>query len=91
MTYQEAFEQFHTANPLIYAEFRKRATQLLEAGITHYGPNAIMEVIRFQTALRGDGDVFKINDKHTSRYARKLVADDPRFGGFFRLRRLRTI
>lgn len=91
MSYQVDFEEFDAANPEIYRAFREQALALLQAGVKQYGPNAIMEVIRFHTAIRGEGDAFKINDKYTSRYARKLVAEDPRFENFFRLRALRTV
>jgi hypothetical protein len=84
-----AFDEYHRANPQVYTAFRRLALRLLNQGVKHYGAKAIMEVVRFQTTVRGTGDAFKINNNYTSRYARMLMAKDERFAGFFELRSLK--
>jgi len=84
-----AFLDYHHANPQVYAAFRAIAERLYRRGIRHYGAKAIMEVVRYRTAISGN-DSFKINNNFTSRYARQLMAEDGRFVRFFELRTLRS-
>ena len=86
------FQAYHREHPEVYREFRQAAEQLLCRGIRHYGAKAIMEVVRFHRAVSGEGpgEPFKINNNYTSRYARLLQSDDPRFSEFFETRELKT-
>lgn len=88
----ERFAAFDAANPEVYAEFRRIAAQLLNAGREHYSADAIMHVLRFERALRADRPAgeLKLNDHYSSRMARKLMAADPRFEGFFETRTLKS-
>jgi hypothetical protein len=85
----EAFIAYHHANPEVYAAFKQIAERLYRRGVQHYGAKAIMEVVRYRTIVRGD-DGFKVNNNYTSRYARLLMAEDPRFAQFFELRVLKS-
>ena len=85
-----AFIAYHHAHPEVFAAFRTIALRLLQRGVTHYGAKAIIEVVRYQTAIRADGEVLKVNNNFTSRYARLLMAQDSRFASFFELRELRS-
>ena len=89
---QERFERFDQAHPEIYEEFRTIARDLFRRGRSHYGSKAILEVIRYQRMLSGqdEEEAFKINNTYSSRYARKLIDEDERFGWFFELRELRS-
>lgn len=92
LTLDERFQAYHEAHPEVFAAFKRLATDLLRRGRQHYGAGAIFEVIRYEQALRGgvDDDGFKINNDYRSRYARKLIAEDPRFANFFELRKLHS-
>lgn len=85
-----AFIAYHHAHPEIYAAFRTLALRLLQRGVTHYGAKAIFEVLRYETAIRAQGEPLKINNVHVSRYARLLAANDQRFANFFEFRELRS-
>ncbi len=89
---QEQFQRFDALHPEIYEEFRQIALDLLQRGRSHYGSKAILEVIRYHRILSGksETEAFKINNNYSSRYARKLVEEDDRFGAFFELRELRS-
>lgn len=82
----EWFKLYDEANPLIYAQFKHFAYQLLESGRHHGGAKQIMERIRWETAISGR-DQFKINNNYATGYAKKLVAEAPRFEGFFSFRK----
>jgi hypothetical protein len=83
-----AFHAYDERNPDIYAMFKRFAYEALMSGHHHFGAKAVMERVRWETAVRAKGGTFKINNDYTSRYARKLIAEKPEFDGFFRLRRL---
>ena len=89
-TIQKAFDKYHAANPRVWALFVRFALQALDAGCVKYSADAILHRIRWhlsvETASVGDG--FKINNNFSSRYARKLMTEDPRFAQFFETRKL---
>ena len=78
---------FDAANPAVYIEFDKADTRLIETGVRHYGAKAIFEYLRFGTAVRGRGDIFKLNNNYTAYYARKWEENHPEYAGFFSMRR----
>lgn len=92
MSLDERFTAYDEAHPEIYKAFKRLATDLLLRGRQRYGAGAIFEVIRYERALQGgvEDDGFKLNNSMRSRFARKLVAEDPRFDGFFEFRTLRS-
>ncbi len=85
-----AFIAYHHANPHIYAAFRTIALRLYERGVRHYGSKAIMEIVRYETIIRAQTEPLKIDNNHTSRYARLLATNDQRFADFFEFRTLRS-
>ncbi len=84
------FLSYHTANPHVYILFQKYARQMLNAGRKRYSARTIIHRIRWHADLQTSGDPFKMNNNYTSRYARKLMTDDPSFDGFFELRELKS-
>ena len=85
-----AFLDYHAAHPEVWATFRDIAMRLYRRGIRHYGARCIMEVVRYQTAIRAEGEPFKINNNWTPFYARMLMMQDPiRFKDFFAIRESR--
>lgn len=89
---QAKFDEFDRQHPDVYDLFKKFAWQLRNAGRDRGGAKSIMERIRWELATTSspEKDGFKINNNFTSRYARKLIEDDPSFGDFFETRRLST-
>lgn len=82
----DAFVDYHKANPGIYDQFKRFAFELRRAGRDHFGAKAILERIRYETAITGSGE-FKINNNFASCYARLLILDHPEFSEFFETRR----
>lgn len=89
-TIQVRFDEYHREHPEVYGLFKALALRLLNAGRAHYGSDAIIQVIRFEHAIKADAGQFKINDHFSSRYARLLMSEDLRFQGFFELRQLKS-
>jgi len=86
-TEQTMFEAFDEANPKIWELFKKYAHALLRRGITHWSADNILHKIRFETAVKGKGDTFKINNNFSAFYARKFLNMYPACKGFFELRK----
>ena len=88
------FRRYDRDNPDVYREFRAIAERLYERGWRHYGAGAIYEVMRYERALRGydpECPDVGLNNNYRSRYARKLVSEDPgKWAGFFQFRLLRS-
>lgn len=85
-TTEERFAAFHAANPHVYASLRDMALTLKAQGTRQYGMKALFEVLRFNNALRTNGDAFKLNNNYTALYARKLMDEVVGLEGFFETR-----
>lgn len=86
----ERFERFHAANPHVYAALREMAIEMRAQGIRRYSVDALMQVLRWRSALKfGPDGEWKLNDHYTSRYARMLMDQEPSLAGFFSIRALR--
>jgi hypothetical protein len=85
------FEEYHAKNPHVFMAFCKMAYEVRAEGHKRYGAKTIMERLRWESAVRHPGEVYKlsndIKDRCSARYARKLIGLDPGFEGFFRLRK----
>lgn len=79
------FLRYHFDNPHIYDAFRSYALRAIARGYRHWGAKGVFEVIRWESAVRGD-DEFKINNNYTPLYARLFMNEHPEHEGFFRLR-----
>jgi len=88
----QRFAEFDAAHPEVYAAFAMFAAQMRGRGYTHYSADGIMHIVRYHAAVNAerDGGGFKINNNFVALYARKLVAADPSFAGFFAFRIRRT-
>lgn len=80
-----AFLRNHSMHPEIWIEFARLTLSLIANGRTHYGAKAIMEVVRFNTSIRGSGE-FKVNNNHTAFYARVWCLTYPEYETFFETR-----
>jgi len=83
------FNEFDRENPHIYEVFKNYTRQVFESGKKHYGAKAIFERIRWHFSIEKRGD-FKVNNSYISRYARKLIAEQPQFTNFFECRILKS-
>lgn len=83
------FEDFHRDNPHVYAELRRLALELVDAGATRVGMKMLFEVLRW-SQMRTTGEDFKLNNDLTAPYARLLMDREPRLAGVFETRRSRV-
>ncbi len=85
-----AFLDYHHKNPEVFSLFRDIALRLYQRGVRHYGARCIMEVVRYESALRTAGEPWRINNNHIPFFARLLMMQDQRFAdGFFEIRESR--
>lgn len=83
------FERYDAANPAIWEQFERITNSLIAKGYKHHGAKAIFEIIRYQTAIVGGDDEFKVNNNFTQCYARKFIAKYPEHKNFFEFREIR--
>ena len=95
----QAFAEYHAANPRMYELFDKYAKQLISSGNRKISFKLIGNRIRWeiyintneQTAFNVGGNPrrFRLNDAYISRYARLWVEQNPNFAGIVEMRGLR--
>ena len=86
------FDRFLAENPDVYRRFRTIAVKLKAKGFNRWGAKAIWEVLRYEMALKSvtTGEKYALNNNFTSRFARKLMDEEPEdFAGFFETRTLK--
>lgn len=85
---QERFEEFETANPHVYRQLVQLAKQWKEAGHSKCSIDMLFHLLRWQYGINTKStDKFKLNDHHTSRYARKIMEENPELAGLFDTRK----
>lgn len=85
-TLREEWAEFLTENPHVFALFERFALEAIAAG-ARLGSKAIVERMRWETAVVTRGDTFKLNNNWTAALAREFVERHPEHDGFFELRR----
>ena len=84
---KERFDLFHERNPHVYSRLRRLALQLRRRGRSSYGIKALIEVLRWDYALRTNDDTpLKINNAYATPYAYRLMENEPELKGFFKTR-----
>jgi len=86
---QRRYEAWKELNPTAYRTIRRFAYEVLYAR-RHYGVKAIIERARYHTMIETKGEPWKLNNSYTSRIARDLIAEEPRFADLFETRELRA-
>ena len=86
--YPAGFGKWLDNNADIYRAFVAKSLELrFQANRNHYSARAIVEVIRWETALRQKGEpTFKINNNYVSGLARLTISAYPQLEGFFQIR-----
>jgi hypothetical protein len=88
---QEKFEVWLKRRRHIYDELVRLAREAKGEGKGRYSVEALYVIYRWHNPERKEeGEEFKVNDKFTSRIARKIMAENPDLAGFFTLRPLRV-
>lgn len=84
----EKFDLFHDANPHVADALESLADQWL-ARHDRVAAKALWERLRWESGIRTEGDIWKLNNDFTAHYARLLIARRPEWAEAFRLRSLR--
>ncbi len=88
---QERFEEFHRANPAVYALLVRFAREAHAAGARGVGIGALWERLRWHVAVEvRSGDGYRLNNDYRSRYARLIAGEHPELAGLFETRKLRA-
>jgi len=89
---QQRFDEFHQANPHVYAELVKLARRAKARGEQKVGIELLFAVCRWRRmmATSDSSSGFKLNDHYTSRYSRLIMAQERDLDGFFETREIRT-
>ena len=89
LTIAERFDAFHEANPHVADALEALAGQWL-ARHKRVGMKALVERLRWESGIQTDGDIWRLNNDYTSRYARLLLARHPEWVGRIETRALAT-
>lgn len=91
-TIDERFREFDSANPWVYQELLHLAERWKQAGHDRCAIGMLWEVTRWERGVnvsQRDGE-YKLNDHFRSRYARKIMDNNPHLSEMFETRRLRA-
>ena len=86
LTLDKRFWEFHQENPHVYVALVRMARRLKAVGRTHYGIGALFEALRFESAIKTNGDEWKLNNNHRALYVRLIERNEPDLRGFFEMR-----
>jgi hypothetical protein len=87
---REGFNDFHAANPHIFAAFERQVFNAINKGRKKISAKLIINVIRWEMYLESVDLNFKINDAYQSYYARLFVEKYPQYDEYFEFRKLRN-
>ena len=89
ITIQEQYEAFSKEHPEVKIYLVALAFEVQRKGYANYGISPLWERMRWHFHIEQDlGEDFKLNNNYRSRYARTIMAENPKLEGFFRLREL---
>jgi hypothetical protein len=80
---------WHLRNKHVWRAFEAKALELKDHGIDHWGAKAIWEVLRFESAIKDTGDIFKLNNNHTALMGRlwRIKHKNRPWGELFEIRK----
>lgn len=84
------FLSFHKKNPGIYRLFCDYSFRMKNLGRTRYSAWIVINRVRWEFDLGGNGETFKINNDFIALYARLMISDFPQFEDFFSLRLMKS-
>ena len=100
-TIQSSFERYHAQNPRVYELLVQQVDKAILRGKKKISIKTILGYIRWEIFLeikqdtlfdkKGEKIEYKIPDQFTSRYARLLVSDFPKWKDNIEMRTIRSI
>lgn len=87
-----SFDAFHHHNPWVFRALERLAADWLARGNTRIGVKGLFEVLRYAygTKIGPGSEPIRLNNSHTSRYARLLLEAHPEWSTAIELRDLRA-
>jgi hypothetical protein len=80
------WEHFHRDNPQVYAMFERFALEAINGGMRKIGGRLIWERMRWELAIRTNGQDYKLNNNFVPFYVRAFIARHPEHNRVFQLR-----
>ncbi len=80
------FKAFHEANPQVLYVLADFAREIKRSGRAEFGIKALMERLRWYSAIERQDSTFKVNNNYASAYARLLSLTFPELDGMFEFR-----
>lgn len=92
-TIDEAFEEFHGANPHVFRNLQMLAFQALRAGRKKIGIKFLFERLRWEYMVKTNRpeNEYALNNNFTSRYARLLMETYEDLDGLFETRTMKSV
>ena len=88
---QEAFNEFHSANPSVYRYFKEYFFYLHKRkGWQRVSGKLIIERLRWEIIVMTNDSDFKIDNNFTSHYVRLFISEHPEYERCFELRTIKT-
>jgi hypothetical protein len=87
-TIQERFESFHELNPWVLDALENLTANWIARGRRRLGINMLIEVLRWQSGIRTQGESFKLNNSYAPRYVRLMIERHPEWDDVFETRSL---
>jgi hypothetical protein len=81
---------YHAEHPEVYERFKYFAHKIRDAGREWASADGILHLIRAEYWFERGQSEFMVNDVCSAYFARKLIAEDETFRGFFELRKTRS-
>jgi len=83
---ERQFRAFHARNPQVYQTLVRLSREARAKGHRHISIKMIWEVLRYDSMTKTTGKPWKLNNSHTSYYARLIMAQEPDLDGIFETR-----
>ena len=89
-TIQERFLSFHKLNPTVYVALERLVREWIAAGHDKVGMKMMFEVLRWRHGMSTQGDIWRLNNSYTSRYARLMLDSHPEWETVLETRELKA-
>lgn len=77
------FIKYNRTNPHLYEQFEKFAFEAINSGYKHFGPQMIIEKIRWETGVVAKDSEFKISNNCSAYYSRIFMLKYPTYASYF--------
>src|ERR1700722_4617993 len=90
--FPDKFLSYLPHNLHVYHAFRREALAVWRKGYKHFGARTIIEVLRYNSAMReNSNEVWKLNDVWTPYLSRLFILENPQCEGLFELRKSKKV